>query len=108
MYHVWCIIVNIQSYIFGFRKKYNNEDTKVLFLAVSDDDQWLKVIRQNLQLYIIISTIQNNLGNHSDVRFGSDFSSQSVAPEDHVGFDLCVLASSDHTVITYGTTVLLF
>ena len=37
--------------------------------------------------------------------FGSDFSSQSVAAEDHVGFDLCVLASSDHTVITYGTNL---
>ena len=23
--------------------------------------------------------------------------------EDYKGFDLCVLASSDHTVITYGT-----
>ena len=37
--------------------------------------------------------------------FGSDFSSQSVAAEDHVGFDLCVLASSDHTVMTYGTNL---
>ena len=34
--------------------------------------------------------------------FGSDFSSQSVAAEDHVGFDLCVLGTSHHTVITYG------
>ena len=36
------------------------------------------------------------------MRFGSDFSSQSVGPDDHVGFDLCVLGTSHHTVITYG------
>ena len=34
--------------------------------------------------------------------FGSDFSSLSVAAEDHVGFDLCVMATSDHSIITYG------
>ena len=53
----------------------------------------------------ILYTIQSNLGNHSDVMFGSDFSSQSVATEDHVGFDLCVLASSDHSVMTYGSNL---
>jgi len=37
------------------------------------------------------------------VMFGSDFSSQSVAAEDHVGFDLSVLATSHHSIITYGT-----
>ena len=63
--------------------------------------------------------MQENLGNNSDVMFGSDYSSVSVAPSDHigfigaslslfrllikfVGFDLCVLASSDHTIISYG------
>ena len=67
-------------------------------------------------------TLQDKLGNNSDVMFGSDYSSLSVSPPDHigcteaslphyysvemlitfVGFDLCVLASSDHTIITYG------
>ena len=28
---------------FCFRKKYNNDDNKVLFLAVSDDNKWIKV-----------------------------------------------------------------
>ena len=54
--------------------------------------------------------------------FGSDYSSVSVPPPDHigestpysynyqvllsfVGFDLCVLATSDHTIISYGTSV---
>ena len=66
--------------------------------------------------------MQENLGNNSDVMFGSDYSSQSVAPSDHigylslviiqifnkiVGFDLCVLASSDHTIISYGNPLYL-
>ena len=36
----------IPSYIFYCRKKYNNDDKKVLFLAVSDDNKWIKVMRQ--------------------------------------------------------------
>ena len=43
------------------------------------------------------------MGNHSDVRFAFDYSEKNVREEDYKGFDLCVLASSDHTVITYGT-----
>ena len=66
-----------------------------------------------------MNIMQENLGNNSDVMFGSDYSSLSVPPPDHigdwsltviiqklknvVGFDLCVLASSDHTAISYGT-----
>ena len=37
------------------------------------------------------------------MRFGSDYSDKLVEQEDLVGFDLCVLATSQHTVITYGT-----
>ena len=47
--------------------------------------------------------IQANLGKHSDVMFGSDYSGRAVAKEDLVGFDLCVLSTSQHTVHTYGT-----
>ena len=46
---------------------------------------------------------QENLANHSDVRFAADYSEQNMMKKDHKGFDLCVMASSDHTVITYGT-----
>ena len=104
----WCSKVTFLDFI--HRKKYNNDDNKVLFLAVSDDNKWIKVqwdwdSREDRRHLILLWTIQTNLGNHSDVMFGSDFSSQSVAAEDHVGFDLCVLASSDHTVITYGTNL---
>ena len=37
------------------------------------------------------------------MRFGSDYSDKLVEQEDLVGFDLCVLATCQHTVITYGT-----
>ena len=30
--------------------------------------------------------MQENLGNNSDVMFGSDYSSVSVAPSDHIGY----------------------
>ena len=50
--------------------------------------------------------LQANLGDHQDVQFGSDWSSRSVGLEDQVGFDLCVLASSSHTIITYGGSLL--
>ena len=43
------------------------------------------------------------MANHSDVRFSVDYLEENVLKEDYKGFDLCVLASSDHTVITYGT-----
>ena len=33
---------------FYCRKKYNNDDNKVLFLAVSDDEKWIKVTRQKV------------------------------------------------------------
>ena len=71
---------------------------------------------------IYFCIFQENLRNNSDVMFGSDYSSVSVPPPDHigestpysynyqvllsfVGFDLCVLATSDHTIISYGTSV---
>ena len=43
------------------------------------------------------------MANHSDVRFAFDYMEKNVKKEDYKGFDLCVLGSSDHTVITYGT-----
>ena len=43
------------------------------------------------------------MANYSDVRFAFDYSEKNVKKEDYKGFDLCVLGSSDHTVITYGT-----
>ena len=43
------------------------------------------------------------MANHSDVRFSVDYLKENVLKEDYKGFDLCVLGSSDHTVITYGT-----
>ena len=50
-----------------------------------------------------IMMFQENLGKHGDVMFGSDYSENLVNQDDLVGFDLCVLASSHHTIITYGT-----
>ena len=35
--------------------------------------------------------------------FATDYSSHNIGPEDMVGFDLCVLASCDHSVFAYGT-----
>ena len=43
------------------------------------------------------------MANHSDVRFSVDYLEKNVLKKDYKGFDLCALASSDHTVITYGT-----
>ena len=52
---------------------------------------------------IIEATFQENFANHSDVRFAEEYRRKNVKKADFVGFDLCVLASSDHTIITYGT-----
>jgi len=70
-----------------YRKRYNKGGYKVVFIAVSDDPQWIK----------------ENMGKHEDVRFGVDYSSENVHKDDFVGFDLCILASSDHSIHTYGT-----
>ena len=70
-----------------YRRKYNDENNKVIFLAVSDDPAWLKT----------------NLGRHSDVRFGCDYSKENVAQGEVAGWDLCVLATCHHSVHTYGT-----
>ena len=69
-----------------YRRRYNDERNKVIFLAVSDDIPW----------------IRENLGRHTDVRFGDDYSKFSVQGEDLVGFDLAVLATSDHSIHTVG------
>ena len=92
--------------MFYNRKKYNNDSTKVVFLTVSDDNKWIKASELNFLFTHNFFYVQENLGGHSDVMFGSDFSSQSVAPEHHIGFDLSVLATSDHSIITYGRTSL--
>ena len=52
---------------------------------------------------IIDATFQGNFANHSDVRFAEEYRLKNMKKEDFVGFDLCVLASSDHTIITYGS-----
>ena len=52
---------------------------------------------------INIATFQENFANHSDVKFAEEYRTENVKSEDFVGFDLCVLASSDHTLITYGS-----
>ena len=54
-------------------------------------------------LSAITALLQANLDHHPDVRFGADFSAQKVSKDDLVGFDLCVLATSHHSVHTYGT-----
>ena len=46
---------------------------------------------------------QENFAKYKDVRFAEEYRIKNVKNEDFVGFDLCVLASSDHTLITYGS-----
>ena len=58
---------------------------------------WTTFISSKIQI------IQANLSHHPDVRFGIDYSQKRVAKGDLVGWDLCVLATSDHSVHTYGT-----
>ena len=69
-----------------YRRRYNDERNQVIFLTVSDDTTW----------------IRDNLGRHSDVRFGDEYSKNSVQEEDLVGFDLAVLATSAHSIHTVG------
>ena len=47
--------------------------------------------------------LQENFASHSDVRYAVDYRNSHVESKDSVGFDLCVLASSDHNIITYGS-----
>eukprot|EP00090_Calanus_glacialis_P028129 TRINITY_DN4506_c0_g1_i6.p1 TRINITY_DN4506_c0_g1~~TRINITY_DN4506_c0_g1_i6.p1 ORF type:complete len:402 (-),score=64.60 TRINITY_DN4506_c0_g1_i6:206-1411(-) len=70
-----------------YRSRYNTDSSQVVFLAVSDDQAWIKA----------------NLGKHSDVRFGLDFSQGQIEDAQMPGFDLCLLASCDHSIHTYGT-----
>ena len=44
-----------------------------------------------------------NLKHYFLIRFAEEYRINNVKKEDFVGFDLCVLASSDHTLITYGS-----
>ena len=37
------------------------------------------------------------------MKFAQEYRLKNVKKEDFVGFDLCVLASSDHALITYGS-----
>ena len=43
------------------------------------------------------------MGSEPDVRFGVDHREAHMNSTDGVGFDLCVLASCDHSIHTYGT-----
>ena len=52
---------------------------------------------------LIYATFQENFANHKDVKFAEEYRLKNMKKEDFVGFDLCVLASSDHTIITYGS-----
>jgi len=70
-----------------YRSRYNDDSHKIIFLAVSDDVEWIK----------------EAMGKHDDVRFGFDFGSPRLNEPDLVGFDLCVLASCDHSIFAYGT-----
>ena len=40
---------------------------------------------------------------HEDVRFGSDYSTGRISNSETIGFDLCVLAKSDHSIFSVGT-----
>ena len=40
---------------------------------------------------------------HEDVRFGSDYSTGRISNSEIIGFDLCVLAKSDHSIFSVGT-----
>jgi len=68
-----------------------------------------KVLLTTFSLYIIHIIFSNkicfkdNLSHHPDVIFGTDYSQKRVDKGDLVGWDLCVLATSDHSVHTYGT-----
>ena len=52
---------------------------------------------------LIHASFKENFANHSDVKFAQEYRLKNVKKEDSVGFDLCVLASSDHALITYGS-----
>ena len=47
--------------------------------------------------------LQENFASYGDVRYAVDYRNSHVESKDSVGFDLCVLASSDHNIITYGS-----
>ena len=78
-----------------YRKKYQHSDNQVIFLVVSDDSQWVKVQAVPINLILLSIFIKkDNLGKHSDVRFGSDYSEKHLDKEDLAGFDLCVLSKN--------------
>lgn len=70
-----------------YRTKYNTFGQRVIFLAVSDDYEWIK----------------KTLGHFPDVLFSEEFIDGRLSDEEKPGFDLAVLASCDHSVFAYGT-----
>ena len=52
--------------------------------------------------FLICFLFQSEFSQHDDVRFGVDYSNGRLDKNDLVGFDLCVLASSDHTIYMLG------
>ena len=68
-----------------YRERYNDQENKVVFLAVSDDPKWMKV-DFSIIFYsdVYCHHLQTNLGHHKDVMFGSDYSEGRVAQTDMV------------------------
>ena len=89
--------------IFFIRSRYNNKRNKIVFLALSDDYNWIKVRDNDIKQFNLRKTLKENFANYSDVRFAQEYRLKKMKKEDFVGFDLCVLATSDHTLITYGS-----
>ena len=52
---------------------------------------------------IICATFQDKFSKYKDIKFAQEYRVKNMKKEDFVGFDLCVLATSDHTLITYGS-----
>ena len=52
---------------------------------------------------LINENFQDKFSKYSDIKFAQEYRIKNMKKEDFVGFDLCVLASSDHTLITYGS-----
>ena len=85
------------------RERYNSVGRKVIFLATSDDNNWIKVNKRSLLSKISKCFSQENFEKHPDVRFAYKYSDANMKKEDFAGFDLCVLASSDHSIFDYGS-----
>ena len=50
-----------------------------------------------------LAIFQDKFSKYRDIKFAQEYRVKNMKKEDFVGFDLCVLASSDHALITYGS-----